>query len=103
MAKNNNMLFTYPILCNFNDDYKDVTFVAGSTGKMTKTSKKSTIETYVKIGDEKINKLLDKKALKIIIKVFGNTFPFKILPPIPTLIGASRWRKLISSFTASMT
>lgn len=70
MAKNNNMLFTYPILCNFNDDYKDVTFIAGSTGKMTKTSKKSTIETYVEIGDEKINELLDKKALKIIIKVF---------------------------------
>ena len=30
-------------------------------------------------------------------------FPFKILLPIPTLIGASRWRKLTSSFTASMT
>ena len=36
-------------------------------------------------------------------QIHGAWFPFKTLPPIPTLIGASRWRKLTSSFTASMT
>lgn len=70
MAKNDNMLFTYPILCNFNDDYTDTTFIAGSTGKITRTNKKSTIETYVEINDKKINYLLNNNLLKIIIKVF---------------------------------
>ena len=71
MAKNDNMLFTCPILCNFNDDYTDTTFIAGSTGKITRTNKKSTIETYVEINDKKINYLLNNNLLKIIIKVFA--------------------------------
>lgn len=70
MAKNNNTFFTYPLLCNYNDDYNNIKFIAGSTGKMTKTNKKSTIETYVEIEDEEINKLLNSRELKIITKVF---------------------------------
>ena len=70
MAKNNNTFFTYPILCNYNDDYNNVKFIAGSTGKLTKTNRKATIETYVEIEDEEINNLLNSRELKIITKVF---------------------------------
>ena len=69
MAKNNTF-FTYPILCNYNDDYNNVKFIAGTTGKMTKTNKKSIVETYVEIEDEAINNLLNSRELKIITKVF---------------------------------
>ena len=51
MARNNNTFFTYPILCNYNDDYNNVKFIAGTTGKLNKTNKKATIETYVEIEE----------------------------------------------------
>lgn len=70
MAKNNNTFFAYPILCNYNDDYNNVKFIAGSTGKLTKTNKISIVETYVEIEDEEINNLLNSRELKIITKVF---------------------------------
>ncbi len=70
MVRNNNTFFAYPILCNYNDDYNSIKFIAGTTGKMTKTNKKATVETYVEIEDEEINKLLNSKKLKIVTKVF---------------------------------
>lgn len=76
MAKNSTY-FAYPILCNYNDDYNHIKFVAGTTGKMSKTNKKSIIETYVEIEDEEINNLLNSRELKIILKVFCSSTKYR--------------------------
>lgn len=77
MARNSNTYFTYPILCNYNDDYNNVKFIAGTTGKLNKTNKKSFIETYVEIEEEEINNLLNSRELKIITKVFCPSTKFR--------------------------
>ena len=77
MASMSNAFFTYPVLSNYNDDFVNVKFVAGTTGELNKTAKKSTIKTYVEIEDKNINDLIDKKQAEIIVKVYCSTTKFR--------------------------
>lgn len=77
MAITNNMHFTYPILTNFNDDYTNTEFVAGTTGIMEKSKKYSKIKTFVNIADTKIKKLIDENKAKIIVKVYCKSTKYR--------------------------
>lgn len=77
MATMNNMHFTYPVLCNFNDDYINVEFNAGTTGILEKTKKYSKIKTLVDISDEQMVKLVNEKKAKIVIKVYCSSSKYR--------------------------
>ena len=77
MASMINALFTYPVLSNYNDDFINVKFIAGTTGELNKTVKKSIIKTYVEIDDRCINDLIDKEQAEIIVKVYCSTTKFR--------------------------
>ena len=77
MAVISNMQFTYPILCDYKDDYINVKCIAGTTGEMEKSKKYSTIKTFVEITDEKINQFLKDGTAKIITKIYCNTTKYR--------------------------
>lgn len=77
MASMSNTLFAYPVLSNFNDDYINVKFIAGTTGELNKTAKKSIIKTYVEIEDSYMNKLIDNGQAEVIMKVYCSTTKFR--------------------------
>ena len=70
MAITNNMCFTYPVLCNFNDDYINVEFEAGTVGIMEKSKKYCKIKTHVKLSDNQIVDLISSNMAKIIVKIY---------------------------------
>ena len=77
MALMSNAFFTYPVLSNYNDDFVNVNFIAGTTGELCRTAKKSIIKTYVEIGDKNINDLIDNNQAEIIVKVYCSTTKFR--------------------------
>ena len=77
MGSMSNALFTYPVLSNFNDDFIDVKLIAGTTGELNKTAKRSIIKTYVEIGDNYINELINCGRAEIIMKVYCSTTKFR--------------------------
>lgn len=77
MASITNTLFAYPILSNLRDDFVNVKFIAGTTGELTKTAKKSVIKTFVEIQDKHINELIDHNLAQIVMKVYCSTTKFR--------------------------
>ena len=78
----NNICFTYPILSNFNNDFINVNFIAGSNGILEKTKKYSKIKTYVEINDNNINELLDNGKAKIIVKIYCKSTKYREIKEI---------------------
>ena len=78
----NNICFTYPILSNFNNDFINVNFIAGSNGILEKTKKYSKIKTYVEINDNNINELLDNGKAKIIVKIYCKSTKYREMKEI---------------------
>ena len=67
-----NIRFPYPILCNFNDDYKNIDFYAGVYNKvLIKTKRTSKFEVLVNVNnDNKIIDMINNDDLKILLKVY---------------------------------
>ncbi len=85
MATIENVKFTYPILCDFNDDYKDVDFFAGIYDKSVSQTRKSTkFEVLISINNKKIIDMINNDDLKVLLKIYcsntkyRNTFTLKI-------------------------
>lgn len=79
MAIMNNMCFTYPVLCNFKDDYINVEFEAGTTGVMEKSKKYCKIKTHVKLSDDQIVNLINSNRAKIIVKIYCKATKYRQL------------------------
>lgn len=77
-----NVNFPYPVLSNFNDDYLNVHFIAGSTGVLEKTKKYSVIKTNVEITDSEIEELLDQGKAKIIVKIYCKSTKYREIKEI---------------------
>lgn len=69
MARQNSY-YTYPVLCDFNDDYVNVQFEAGSNGVLQKGPKKSKLIINFSLDNPTLNKLIHDKKVSIIVKVY---------------------------------
>lgn len=69
MATISNVNFAYPILCNYNDDFK-IDFKCGSVGGLRKTRISSFIDIFVDLKDQNLIDLISSNRAKIILKVY---------------------------------
>lgn len=77
MASINRVNFSYPILCDFNDDYVNSSFIGGSTGSLLYEKRKAIIETYTELKNEELRSLLLSNQAKIIVKVYCPSTKFR--------------------------
>lgn len=69
MVSINNINFVYPILCNYNDDYK-TSFNGGTIGDLRKTNQISSFDVLIELENEDIIQLILSNRAKIILKVY---------------------------------
>ena len=77
MASISNVNFSYPVLCEYNDDYVDSTFIGGSNGTLIKQNKKAIIETYVELNNNELINLINSNKADIIVKLYCPSTKFR--------------------------
>ncbi len=77
MASISNVNFSYPVLCDFNDDYVDSYFDGGSAGTLVKQNKKAIIGTLVSTNNNELIDLINQGKANVIVKLYCPSTKFR--------------------------